>query len=160
MKFFYILTILSLLISFYYDRKKTISALKLAGNRFFKMVPAFFLMVIFVSIFFYFVSDNVIFNFLSNENKFFSVIIASILGSITLMPGMIAFPVCGILLKKGVSYMVLSAFTTTMMSVGILTYPVEKAYFGARVTIIRNIVNFFIAIIVALITGIFYGEIF
>jgi uncharacterized membrane protein YraQ (UPF0718 family) len=102
----------------------------------------------------------VIFNFLSNENKFFSVIIASILGSITLMPGMIAFPVCGILLKKGVSYMVLSAFTTTMMSVGILTYPVEKAYFGARVTIIRNIVNFFIAIIVALITGIFYGEIF
>jgi hypothetical protein len=55
--------------------------------------------------------------------------------------------------------MVLSAFSTTLMMVGILTYPIEKAYFGTRVTILRNIFSFFIAITVALITGIFFGEI-
>lgn len=76
-----------------------------------------------------------------------------------MMPGFIAFPLCGILLKKGVSYMVLSALSTTLMMVGVLTYPIEKEYFGMRVTVIRNVMSFIIAVIVAFITGIFYGEV-
>jgi len=56
--------------------------------------------------------------------------------------------------------MVLSAFTTTLMMVGILTFPIEKEYFGIKVTIIRNVISLFIALIVAVITGIFFGEIF
>jgi hypothetical protein len=56
--------------------------------------------------------------------------------------------------------MVLSAFTTTLMMVGVLTYPIEKEYFGGRVTIIRNLISLFIAFIVALITGVFFREIF
>jgi uncharacterized membrane protein YraQ (UPF0718 family) len=74
------------------------------------------------------------------------------------MPGFIAFPLCGILLKKGVSYMVLSAFSTSLMMVGILTYPVEKAYFGVRVTVIRNIISLLIAVFTALIIGLYFGE--
>ncbi len=56
--------------------------------------------------------------------------------------------------------MVLSAFTTTLMMVGVLTYPIEKEYFGMKVTVIRNVISFFIAIIVALVIGIFFGEVF
>jgi uncharacterized membrane protein YraQ (UPF0718 family) len=63
-------------------------------------------------------------------------------------------------IKKGVLYMVLSAFSTTLMMVGVLTYPIEKEYFGPRLTILRNIVSFFIALVVALMTGIFFREIF
>jgi uncharacterized membrane protein YraQ (UPF0718 family) len=55
--------------------------------------------------------------------------------------------------------MVLSAFTTTLMMVGVLTVPLEKKYFGMKVTIIRNSASFFIALIVALMTGLFFGEI-
>jgi len=91
---------------------------------------------------------------------FTGVLFASLFGSITLMPGFIAFPLCGILLKKGVLYMVLSAFTTTLMMVGVLTYPIEKEYFGIKVTIMRNIISFFIALVVAVMTGILFGEIF
>jgi len=76
------------------------------------------------------------------------------------MPGFIAFPLCGILLKKGVLYSVLSAFSTTLMMVGVLTYPIEKEYFGVRLTILRNIMSLFIALVVALMTGIFFQEIF
>ena len=54
--------------------------------------------------------------------------------------------------------MVLSAFTTTLMMVGILTYPIEKNYFGTKVTIIRNLISLFIALIVALSIGVFFGE--
>jgi len=59
-----------------------------------------------------------------------------------------------------VLYMVLSAFTTTLMMVGVLSYPIEKEYFGVKVTIIRNVISFFIALVIAVMTGIFFGEIF
>jgi len=55
--------------------------------------------------------------------------------------------------------MVLSAFTTTLMMVGVLTYPIEKEYFGAKVAVIRNLISLFIAFVVALMTGVFFGEI-
>ena len=60
--------------------------------------------------------------------------------------------------KKGVGYMILSAFTTTLMMVGILTYPIEKEYFGVKVSIIRNTISFFITFIVALSIGFFFNE--
>ncbi len=85
--------------------------------------------------------------------------VGALLGSVTYMPGFIAFPLAGILLQKGVAYMVIAAFSTTLMMVGVLTAPIEKAYFGLKVTIIRNVIGFFIALAVAVVMGFFFGEI-
>lgn len=158
MYYLYFVTGLALLISFIIDKKKTLTAIKISYKKFINIIPAFLTMLILVSIVLFFVSDKMISDYLGNNNKFIGVTLASFFGSITLMPGFIAFPLCGILLKKGVSYMVLSAFTTTLMMVGVLTFPVEKEYFGVKVTIIRNVISFFIALIVALSMGFFYGE--
>ena len=146
--------------SFLANRKKTLSALKIAAKRFVKILPAFLTMIILVSIVLFLLPDEVISDYLGGSNKFIGVIFASLFGSITLMPGFIAFPLAGILLKEGVAYMVLAAFTTTLMMVGILTAPIEKAYFGIKVTVIRNIVSFFIALVITVVIGIFFGEIF
>jgi len=158
--FYYLLsiTICALIISFIFDKNKTIMALKIAYKKFMNILPAFLIMLILVSIVLFLVPDKMIVNYLGTKNSFFSVTLASIFGSITLMPGFIAYPLCGILLKKGVSYMVLAAFTTTLMMVGVLSYPVEKEYFGAKVTIIRNLISFIISIIVAIAIGFFFGE--
>jgi len=158
MYYLYSITGLALLISIIIDRKKTLTAIKISYKRFINIIPAFLAMLILVSIVLFFVSDKMISNYLGNNDKFIGITLASLFGSITLMPGFIAFPLCGILLKKGVSYMVLSAFTTTLMMVGILTYPIEKKYFGVKVTIIRNVISLFIALIVALSIGFFFGE--
>jgi len=156
----YIITGLILLTSLIASPKKTFMAIKIASRKFIKILPAFLIMLIFVSLtLFVFPSEELV-NFLGRNNKLHGVLFALFLGSITIVPGFIAFPICGILLRKGVSYMVLSAFTTTLMMVGIITYPIEKEYFGRKITIIRNIISFFIAIIVAIITGICFGEIF
>ena len=95
-------------------------------------------MLILVSIVLFLVPDRLISEYLGEANKLTGVLLASFLGSITFMPGFVTFPLCGILLTKGVAYMVLAAFTTTLMMVGVLTYPIEKEYFGARVTIISK----------------------
>ena len=160
MYYLYIATGLAVLISLIADSERTLKAFKMAVKKFVTVLPAFLGMLILVSIVLFLIPDRVISQYLGSSNIFTGVLFASFLGSITLMPGFIAFPLCGILLKKGVIYMVLSAFTTTLMMVGIITYPIEKAYLGTKVTIIRNIISLFIALIVAVMTGIFFGEIF
>ncbi len=117
-------------------------------------------MLVFVSIVLFLIPDRVVSNYLGNNDKFTGAFFASLFGSITLMPGFVAFPLAGILSEKGVSYMVLSAFTTTLMMVGVLTFPIERRYFGVKVAIIRNAIGFLMAIVVAFMTGIFFGEIF
>jgi len=160
MYYTYAITGLIVLISFITSRKKTLKAVKISIGKFIKIFPAFLTMLIFVSFILFLFPDEIISNYLGHSSKSISVFLASLFGSITIMPGFIAFPLSGILLTKGVPYMVLSAFTTTLMMVGILTYPIEKEYFGTKVTIIRNIISFFIALAVAVMTGIFFGEIF
>ena len=160
MYYLYIITGLAVLVSLISNREKTLKAIKIAARRFVNILPAFLLMLILISIVLFLVPDKVIANYLGADNKFIGVLLASFFGSITLMPGFIAFPLCGILLKKAVPYMVLSAFTTTLMMVGVLTYPIEKQYFGMKVTIMRNVISFLIALVVAVMTGIFFGEIF
>lgn len=151
---------LALLLSLFFSREKTSHALKIAARRFINILPVFLIMLILVSAALYFVPDDIIVRYLGSDNPFSSFIFAALIGSVVIMPGFIAFPLCGILLETGVSYMVLSAFTTTLMMVGILTFPVERAYLGVKVTVIRNVISFFIAIIVAIITGIVFREIF
>jgi len=158
MYYLYIITGLALLASFIANRERTIKAVKIAFKKLSKISPAFLSMLIVVSVILFLVPEKAILNSFGNNNKFIGVILASFIGSVTLMPGPIVYPLCGILLKKGASYMVLSAFSTTLMMVGVLTYPVEKEYFGAKITIIRNILSFFIALVIALITGILFGE--
>jgi len=160
MYYLYIIAGLAVLISFVVNREKTLRAVKIAIKRFVSILPAFLIMLILVSIVLFLVPDIVISNYLGANNKLVGVLLASFLGSITLMPGFIAFPLCVILLNKGVPYMVLSAFVTTLMMVGVLTYPIEKEYFGVKVTIIRNVLSLFIALVIAVMTGIFFGEIF
>jgi len=160
MYWLYAITGLAIMVSLITSRGKTLQALKISYRRFINILPAFLMMLILVSVVLFLVPDAVISEYLNAENKFAGVLLASLLGSITLMPGFIAYPLAGILLKKGVAYMVLSAFTTTLMMVGVLTYPIEKQYFGVKVTVIRNAVSLLIALIIAVVTGIFFGEIF
>ena len=155
----YLATAILFIISFFANKQKTLKALKIAHKKFIKIAPAFLSMLIFISIIIYLFPQELILKYLGIGNKYISTLFASLIGSITIMPGFIAFPLAGILRQQGVPYMVISAFTTTLMLVGIITFPVEKEYFGVRITIIRNIICFIIAIIVALVIGIVFGEI-
>ena len=160
MYFLYGITAVSLIASIIVSRKKTLQALTIALRRFLNLLPRFVVMLLLVSIVIFFVSDKLIAQYLGVEDKYIGLLLASLLGSVTIMPGFIAFPLAGILLAKEVPYMVLAGFTTTLMMVGVLTYPIEKAFLGTKVTIIRNGISFLIALSIALMVGIFFGEIF
>jgi uncharacterized membrane protein YraQ (UPF0718 family) len=154
------LTGAALILSFIADRRKTLRALKRAGKHFIKILPLFLVMLVSISVILTLMPEQVISRALRDTNTYFSMVLASAIGSITIMPGFIAFPLSGILRDQGVPYMVLSAFTTTLMMVGILTFPVEREYFGFKQSFLRNVFCGLIALFIAFITGIFFGEIF
>lgn len=156
---FYGVTAILLLASFSSDRKKTIKALKVAWKKFSNILPVFIVMLVLVSISLYLLPHELIMDYLGEEDLLKGMGIAMLVGSIVLMPGFIVFPLCGILRSQGVPYMVLSGFTTTLMMVGLLTLPVEKAYFGMKIALIRNGIGFVIAVIVAVVTGLVFSEV-
>lgn len=158
MTFLYIFTGLAVIISLIFDRKKTVLAIQNAIKKMGKILVPLLLILIFTSLALYFIPEKIISQSLTNNNKYINTFIAALIGSITMMPGFIAFPLAGILRDRAVTYMVISAFTTTLMMVGILTFPLEKKYFGTKVALQRNLIGFGIALIVALMTGLLFGE--
>jgi uncharacterized membrane protein YraQ (UPF0718 family) len=156
---FYGVVLVLLLLSFFSDRKKTLKALKIAWKRFSGILPAFVLMLVLVSISLYLLPHELVMKYLGEEDISRGMGIAMLAGSFALMPGFIVFPLCGILREQGVPYMVLSAFTTTLMMVGVLTLPVEKQYFGIKTALVRNGTGLIIAVIVAVVTGLVFSEV-
>jgi uncharacterized membrane protein YraQ (UPF0718 family) len=156
----YVIAGVLLIVSLIFDKKKTKKALKVALNIFKKMVPLLLITISLVSVTLFLLPDHVIAKYLGENDLLTSSILASLIGSISIIPGFVTFPLCGLLLKKSVSYMVLAAFSTSLMMVGIITFPMEKKFFGTKLTITRNIAGYLIAVIVSIAIGIIYGEVF
>ena len=154
----YLLTGILTLILFFIDKEKTIKGLKIGVKKIRKNSPVFLNLIILVAISLYFISDDLILRYLGEGSGLLGIALATLLGSIAFMPGFVAFPLAGLLISKGVNYTVIAAFTTTLMMVGIVTYPVEKDFFGIKITVIRNILSLIMALIVSLVIGLSYGE--
>ena len=92
---------------------KTRQALCVGGRKFLKVAPAFAQIVMAASLVLCLVPDQVIARWLGAENRWLAILSGAGLGSLTILPGFIAFPLAAALLQKGAAYMVLSAFTTT-----------------------------------------------
>jgi len=83
------------------------------------------------------------------------MLIASVIGSVTLIPGFVAFPLAAGLLKSGAGYLQLAVFISTLMMVGVITLPVEMKYFGKKVAVLRNVYAYIFSFFVAFIMSIF-----
>lgn len=150
---FGLLTGISLLISFILDKDKTFLGLKKGGKMFFNIFSPFLNILILISIVLFFIPDSVIVHYLGANSGWYGFGIAACIGSITLIPGFISYPLAATLLKQGATYSVVTVFITTLLMVGIVTLPLEIKYFGKKAAIMRNILN----LIAAIIIGIFVG---
>ena len=141
------------LISFFLDKNKTILGFK-KGLKMFKGIAIPFLnILILVSLALYFIPQSSIIKYLGAGSGMLGLAIAAIVGSITLIPGFISYPIAAALVKQGASYTTVATFMTTLMMVGVVTFPLEARYLGKRVAVLRNILNFIAAIIIGLLIG-------
>ena len=149
----YLMTFLLLTLSFSKDRKKTIQALKKAWKSFEGILPQFLSILILVGLMLAVLDESVISRLLGAESGLVGMAIAAITGSVTLIPGFIAFPLAASLLAAGAGYGQIAMFLTTLMMVGIVTLPLEATYFGKRLAIQRNLLAFLYAVISSLLLG-------
>ena len=150
---FYGLTIILLIFSLIKDKKKTKMALKKAWKAFENILPEFLVVILLVGFLLAVLNPETISKIIGSESGWFGVILAAIIGSVTLIPGFVAFPTAAILLENGAGYMQIAAFVSTLMMVGVITIPVEIKYFGKKISILRNVLAFFFSFVVAIIIG-------
>ena len=149
----YLLASVLLIISFLKDKKKTKMALKKAWKAFENILPEFLVVILLVGLLLAVLNPEAISKIIGAESGWYGVVLAGFVGSITLIPGFVAFPTAAILLENGAGYMQIAAFVSTLMMVGVITLPVEFKYFGKKISILRNTFAFFFSFIVAFIIG-------
>lgn len=81
-------------------------------------------------------------------------VIALLVGSVALIPGVVAYPLAALLRDQGASTPVLAAFITTLMMVGIVTLPLEIRFLGRRVALLRNALAFGGSVVVAVVMAV------
>ena len=145
-----ILTTILTLVSFIFDKKKTLKGIKKGAKQFINILPTLLSVIILISIVLYFVSDKVLMQYLGADAGLTAYFSAGLIGAVAILPGFIAYPLAGILVKSGVSLAVIAVFITTLKMVGIMTIPIEKRYFGLRVSLMRNTLSFIGALIVGI----------
>lgn len=150
----YILAVGLLFLSFIKDREKTKMALKKAWKSFENILPQFLSILIIIGVMLAILSPVTISKLVGRQSGWLGMVIASIIGSITLIPGFIAFPLASALLKSGAGFMQIAVFISTLMMVGIVTVPVEVEYFGKKATILRNAMAFAFSYVVAIAIGV------
>lgn len=149
----YIVTGLLLVFSFIKDKKKTKMALKKAWKAFENILPEFLVVILFVGLLLAVINPGVISKIIGSDSGWVGIVLAALVGSVTLIPGFVAFPTAALLLQGGAGYMQIGAFISTLMMVGIVTMPVEIKYFGKKLTIYRNVLAFFFSFLVAYVIG-------
>lgn len=150
---FIIFSVLLAVVSFFLDKEKTILGLK-KGFKMFKNIAIPFLnILILVSLLLYFVPPSIIQKYLGAGSGIIGFLIAALVGSISLIPGFISYPIAAALIKQGAAYATVATFMTTLMMVGVVTLPLEIKYFGKQVSFLRNSLNFVAALIIGLGVG-------
>lgn len=148
-------TLVFLAISFAKNKAKTAKALKMALNMGKGMALSIFTIIFAIGLILTLMPPAEIAIFVGKQPAFLATVASALLGTITLVPAFIAFPLVGTLVEAGVGIVPSVAFLTTLTMVGIVTFPLEKKEFGTKFTAIRNGLSFIFAIIIAVIMGVF-----
>ena len=145
-------------ISLIKDFRKTKQALKIATKKFNSVFLIFILVLAGFALLITFVPPELIREYLGTESGMKGVIVATGLGSISVMPGFAAFPLCAALRMEGIPYYIIAAFSITLMNVGIVTFPLEKQFLGLKVTLLRNGLALIVSLITVICIKFLFGE--
>lgn len=150
----YALLAVCLAASLFKSRGKTKGALVFAGKALLKTAPALLGMLGIVGLTLGLLPPETIQRLVGEEAGFMATLAAALIGALTLIPSLIAFPLAGSLLRSGATVMTISAFITTLVMVGVVTAPMEIKALGRKFTLLRNGLGFLSALAIAGVMGV------
>ena len=149
----YTAAILWLILSFFKDRAKTVTALTKAWKSFENILPSVLTVLILIGFALTLLDAENISKLLGSESGILGLCIAAAIGSVTLIPGFVAFPLAASLVSAGAGYAQIAIFISTLMMIGVATFPLEAKYFGKPTALKRNILSLLVAMITSLLIG-------
>jgi uncharacterized membrane protein YraQ (UPF0718 family) len=163
---FYALTAALLLISCKKDRGKTRAALKKGWKSFENILPQILTVLMLIGIMLTLLSPETISLLLGKDSGWFGVASASVIGSVTLIPGFIAFllgslaagplyaafPIAAVMLKKQSKFSNVIIFIGAWSTTKVPMLMFETASMGAKFTLLRFMLNLPVIILIAFIT--------
>ncbi len=90
-------------------------------------------------------------------NELIDSFLGSVLGSVAVGNPIVSYIIGGELLDQGVSLVAVTAFIVAWISVGVVQLPAESLALGKRFSIMRNLLFFFTALFVAILTVFTYS---
>lgn len=154
---FYGLAGILLILSFIKSRSKTVLSLKKALRMFLAVLPQFLAILFLLGLLLAVVQPETIQAVIGSKSGVKGVLLSALLGSVAIIPVLIAFPITSELLKNGAGLVQIAAFISTLTTVGFMTIPIEVKYLGRKVTLLRNLLAFLFSFIVALIIEVVLG---
>ena len=131
--------------------RKIRNAVIKAAEGLFKMLPLLIGIILLISLAKAIIPETAYASLFRN-NALLNPLIGSAVGSILAGSPITSYILGGELLEQGVSLLAVTAFLVAWVTVGIVQIPAESIMLGKRFAIIRNIVGFVFAIIVAVVT--------
>lgn len=149
----YVMAILFFLLSLFKNKKKTKMALKKAFKMFTKLLPQLLALFVFVGMLLAVVDQSIISVLMGEKSGAFGILVASLTGAITLLPGFVAFPLASNLLNHGAGNAQIAAFVSSLMMVGVATFALESKTVGKKVALLRNGLAFLYTFVIAIVIG-------
>ena len=87
---------------------------------------------------------------MGGSSAFLSTVYGAVIGTVTILPAFVAFPLAASLIERGAHVIAVAAFVTTLTMVGFATFPIEVRHFGMRFALLRNAASFVAALLIAL----------
>lgn len=148
-----LVTAIVLAISYWRDPERTRKALQTSLKSFLGLMPGLLTMTGLIGVMLALTPEQVLVQ-LFQQHGLTGFFLVSLVGSVAAIPGPIAFPLAGSLLKLGASVAAMAAFITTLTMVGVVSAPMEAEFFGRRFTLLRNGLSLGLALIVGGLMGV------
>jgi len=124
------------------DREKTKKALVKGLKSIEGILPQLLVVLVFIAGLLAVFDSEAISRFIGRGSGLAGVLGAGVVGAITMVPGFVAFPLAGELLRNGAGTLQVATFVSTLMMVGVVPLPMEMKVFGRRAALARNALAF------------------
>ena len=150
----YSILIVCLVLSLWNSGEKTKKSFLIAGKSFMKTAPSLLTILGIVGLILGTLTPETISKLIGAEAGYWATLLAALIGAVTFIPSLVAFPLAGSLLRSGATIMTISAFITTLVMVGLVTVPMEIKSLGKKFTFLRNSLSLIGALIIAVLMGV------
>ncbi len=140
-------------VSFAKDKNKTTLSLEKAWKMFINVLPQFVAILLLVGLLLAVVTPETIQRIIGAESGLAGMLIVSLLGAVTLVPVLVAFPVAAELLNNGAGVAQIAVFISALTMVGFVTLPMEIKYLGKKAAVLRNVLSYLLAFVAAFVIG-------